>query len=412
MQITQCRLCGNKLSDVVLKLPDTPLANELVDFPQPQEFYPLEIVCCQTCQHYQLTETVEPDILFKNYLYEAGHSTANIEHFQRYAEDIFKKFNFQRGEALLDIASNDGTFLKECRKAGFFVLGIDPAQNLAEKANEAGLTTLCQYFSEELANQMTEQFQMITANNVFAHISDMPGFIKGVKKLLAPDGVFSFEVSYFPDVVEKCLFDTIYHEHTSYHTVGPLIRFFNRLQMELFEVERIPNHGGSIRCFVRHTGARYLSRFENGKARGPDPKWLEMAEFLEQEQHLDKKVSALGDKIKLLGLQLKEYLSEIKQEDKTVAIYGMPAKATTLMYALNLNPNDFLFAVDDAKQKQGMFSPGMHVEILPTSAIYEKKPDYLLVLAWNFADSIIKNNKEYKGKWIITLPNFEVYYQN
>jgi hypothetical protein len=296
------------------------------------------------------------------------------------------------------------------------VLGIDPAKNLAKEANEKGLETIPEFFTEEQAKKMMSQygqFNLITANNVFAHCPDLIDFAKGVKMLLAPQGVFSFEVSYFADVCDKTLFDTIYHEHSSYHTIKPLITFFRKYNLELFKVKHIENHGGSIRAFVCNKedyGHEYYGLKDEllrNTPFGPISSF-EMHNSCIPEYLIDKKVELLQKQIKYLGLELREQLKSIKDQNKSIAIYGMPAKATTLLYALGINEEWIDFAVDDASLKIGTYAPGKHIEIFPPDEIYKRNPDVLLVLGWNFAESIIEKHSKFTGKWIVPLPILKV----
>lgn len=406
MKVDKCRLCEGTLGEPVLKFPDTPLANEFLKTKEKQDTFPLQVCCCEKCGHYQLNETVDPERLFRHYLFVAGTSKVNVEHFRQYALNTAKQCNLKPGDKVLDIASNDGTLLQHFKDMGMKVLGIDPAKNIADEATKSGIPTIPEFFTEDYANVMVSehgQFDLITANNVFAHIPDMIGFAKGVKTLLSPQGVFTFEVSYFGDVCDKTLFDTIYHEHSSYHTIKPLREFFRKLQMELFNVQKIDTHGGSIRVFVHHFSGEFERGIQQQKAITVHP-------IIKQEENITSRIKDLKTDIRILGLELREKLRDIKSKNQSIAIYGTPAKATTLMYAFDLDPNMIDFAVDDAPLKQGTFTPGKHVPVLPSSAIKEKNPDVLLVLAWNFADSIIEKCKVagYKGKFIVPLPELRI----
>lgn len=383
MKVHICRLCKSALNKPVLVLPDTPLANEFVKTKEKQDLFPLEVCSCSKCGHYQLTESVGPIRLFRNYLFVAGTSPVNVEHFKQYAIHMVEKFALKPGSRILDIASNDGTLLKQFVTLGMSVLGIDPARNLAEEANKNGIPTIPEFFTEDRSDEMLKErgkFDVITANNVFAHVPDLADFAKGVKKLLAHNGVFSFEVSYFVDVCDKTLFDTMYHEHSSYHTLTPLIPFFQSHGLEVFDVERISNHGGSIRVFVRHALSGY-HQITNAA----------VIEMLKQEEGIYKNVEILKKNIKYLGLELRDKLRDYKEQGKSIAIFGAPAKATTLMYVLGIKKEWIDFAVDDAPLKQGTFTPGMHIPVYTSRAIIEHEPDVILILAWNFADSIINN---------------------
>jgi SAM-dependent methyltransferase len=385
MKVYSCRMCQGNLSEPKLKLPSTPLANEFLKTREPQDFYPLEVCVCESCGHYQLNEQVPPEKMFRTYSFVAGTSPVNIEHFRQYAEDMIKTFELLPGSKILDIGSNDGTLLKHFKDLGMDVFGIDPAENIAKIANERGIPTVAMFFNEYVATAMAQEttYDLIVANNVFAHVPDLGDFARGVKRLLAPHGVFSFEVSYFADVCDKALFDTVYAEHTSYHHILPLINLFDKLGMYLFDVQHISNHGGSVRVLVCHREAMYAIPKEDCYRR--------LHDILDIEMDMPQKVSQLQGKIEKLGLQLREKLREFKDQGKSIAIFGVPAKATTLMYALGIDPSMIDFAVDDAPLKQGTFTPGMHIPVYSSEAIIKNRPDVILVLCWNFSDSVIKN---------------------
>ena len=400
MKITNCRLCKTGiLGPPVLDFGKTPLANEFLSTIQEQELFDLQVCCCQQCGHYQLNESIDPERLFRNYVFVAGTSPVNVEHFRQYAIHMTNALKLKSGSKVLDIASNDGTLLQHFKNLGMQVLGIDPAKNIAEMANAKGIETIPEFFTEEYADQIVSKygtFDLITANNVFAHVPDLANFTEGVKKVLSQNGVFSFEVSYFADVCDKTLFDTIYHEHSSYHTVEPLISFFKSHNMKLIHVEHIGNHGGSIRVIVCHEGQYGNQTISN--------KWDD------RNQMVDK-VTKLEKNIKLLGLKLKFKLESLKAQAKSIAIYGTPAKATTLMYALNIDENIIDFAVDDDPLKQGTFTPGKHIPVYSSKAIRDRKPDVLLVLAWNFADPIMKEHQYFMGSWIVPIPELKEHHE-
>ncbi len=412
MKVYNCRMCKGYLSDPKLQFPSTPLANEFLKEQENQDLFPLEVCICLNCGHYQLNESVDPERLFRNYLFVAGTSQVNINHFKKYAEHMVERFDLKKDNKVLDIASNDGILLQQFKNLGLSILGIDPAKNIADEANKNGIPTIPDFFTEEASDNILNQygqFNLITANNVLAHVPDLSDFAKGVKKLLAVNGVFSFEVSYFADVVDKTLFDTIYHEHSSYHTVKPLISFFDNLDLELFDVERIPNHGGSIRVFVCHNDANFIGKIEPLNHNYNPVYSNDFCSCYKQEMWMENKVTDLQKNIKYLGLELREKLRELKLQNKSIAIYGVPAKATTLMYALDIDETMIDFAVDDAPLKQGTFTPGKHIPVLHPDAIYEKNPDYLLILAWNFEQSIREKHSKFNGKWIVPIPELKEY---
>ncbi len=405
---SSCRLCGSESLIKVVSLESTPPANSFIgpkDLEIVQERFPLELFFCKKCAHLQLTDVVNPSKLFENYVYVSGTSPTFVKHFEDYASTVISRFSPSKEDQIIDIGSNDGTLLSFFQKHEYKVIGIDPAQEIAKKATDNGIETIPEFFTEKLANKIfTERgaASVITANNVFAHADDLKGIIQGIKLLLNPSGIFVFEVSYLVDVFEKTLFDTIYHEHLAYHSVGPLIKFFQANGMELIEVERVDTHGGSLRGFAQlSTGPRPI---------GPS---VERLLKLEKDLELDKSGTFQGfeSRINSIKVELTRTLKGLKAQGKKIAGFGAPAKATTLMYQFGLGPDLIDFIVDDSPLKQGLFTPGLHIPVLPSSAIQEKSPDYLLILAWNFAKPIMQKNSSFHnsgGKFIIPLPKVEV----
>lgn len=403
-----CRLCSSRSLDKVLSLTSTPPANAYVraeNLGQPQQYFPLDLFFCQGCGHVQLLDIVNPETLFGEYLYVSGTSPSFVRHFGEYADDLTTRVKFKPDSMVVDIGSNDGTMLHFFQQRGIKVLGIDPARNLAQTATQRGIETLPMFFDSSLAREIRKDrgpATLITANNVFAHADDLHDLVSGVRELLSPDGLFSFEVSYLADVCEKTLFDTIYHEHLSYHTVGPLISFFHRHDLELIDTVRIGAHGGSLRGIVQHRG-------------GPHVMDTSVTQLLKHERQLgvDKQETLIrfGNRIDAVRQELVSLVVALKSGGKSIAAYGAPAKATTLMHHFQLGREAVDFVVDDNPLKQGWFTPGHHIPILSPDIIYQRRPDYLLVLAWNFANSIMANHARYAadgGRFIVPLPQIIV----
>ncbi len=406
---TTCRLCGSANVALAFSLAPTPPANAFVseaDTAAKQETFPLDVFFCRDCTHVQLLDVVDPRLLFEHYVYVSGTSPSFVRHFEEYSDFVAKLTGLPHGALVVDVGSNDGTLLRAFeRRHGARVLGIDPARNLAEAATKAGIETLPEFFTGTLAEKLAKErgkAAVITANNVFAHVDDLGGVVDGVRSLLAQDGVFVFEVSYLLDVVGDILFDTIYHEHLAYHAVRPLIPFFERHGMELIETVRVPTHGGSLRGIAQLRG-------------GPRRRGTSVADALalEQEAGLEKLATyqALAARINTLGQELGVLLKGLKGQGKSIAGFGAPAKATTLMYHFGIGPRLVDFIVDDSPLKQGLFTPGMHIPVLSARAISERKPDYLVILAWNFAKPIIEKNTAFRergGRFIVPVPKVEV----
>lgn len=403
---THCALCaaGSHALKVVMSLPATPPANEFVKLAQvgkPQDLIPLTLLLCERCGHVQLAEIVNPDRLFGAYVYVSGTSPVFVEHFKRYAATCVERFGLGDRSLVVDVGSNDGTLLKQFKPHVGNVLGIDPARDIAAKAQAEGIPTLPAFFTPEQARMLRDcgdGASLICANNVFAHAADLRDFTRAVEILLAPEGVFVFEVSYLGDVVERLLFDTIYSEHTSFHALAPLVRFFREFGLRLFDAERVDTHGGSLRCYVARRGSAHAQAARVAFMLGQ-----ESAQRLEHPSTF----ANFKQRIDARGEQLRARIASLRADGKRVAGFGAPAKLTTLMYTFGLTREDIDFVIDDSPLKQGLYTPGLHIPVLPSSALYERKPDACVIFAWNFADAIIAKHLAYidGGKtFIVPLP--------
>ena len=406
---TTCRLCAGTHLSQVLSLAPTPPANAFVSkdrLSQTQQTFPLDIFFCEDCHHVQLLDVVDPAVLFENYVYVSGTSPVFVKHFDDYAAFVIDQYGPEAGSLVFDIGSNDGTLLKAFKKAGHRVLGVDPAKDIAAQASAGGIETITGFFSDTMAKQIRSDHGaagVITANNVFAHIDDLGGVLDGIRALLADDGVFVFEVSYLVDVFEDTLFDTIYHEHLAYHAVGPLVSFMDAHDMELIGAERVSSHGGSLRAIAQKKGgARQVAASVRALMDLENKMGLDRAETYRD----------FGARIETLKGELSTLLRDKKSQGRSIAAFGAPAKATTLMYHFGIGDDVIDFIVDDSPLKQGLYSPGMHIPVVPSSAIYDRKPDDIVILAWNFAAPIMEKHKSFLdsgGCFIVPLPTVEIY---
>ena len=404
----KCRLCNSKNLHLVLKLTSTPLANEFVkknEIDKKQDTYPLELYLCKNCTHVQLLDIVNPEKLFSNYIYVSGTSPIFRRHFYDYYLWVRHFVNLDADSLVIDIGSNDGTLLKIFKEHHTKVLGVDPAIEIAKKASTEGIDTLPSFFNINLAKKIKSKYglaSVITANNVFAHADNLEEMIYGIKEILSDDGVFIFEVSYLMDVIQKTLFDTIYHEHLSYHNVTSLKKFFDNNDLILKHAERVNSHGGSLRCLVT---SKKSSQLQN----------ISVTTLIKSENkfglHKLETFHKFEQRINAAKIAVNNFLSSIKKSGKSIAGFGAPAKATTLMYHFGFDSTLLDFIVDDNPLKQELFSPGLHIPVLSSEVLYKKMPDFVLILAWNFAASIIANHKNYLnqgGKFIIPLPRMEI----
>lgn len=400
-ECTTCRLCGDGAFEDVISFGSTPFANSYLlpeEIGQNESFAPLEVVRCTKCFSVQLKHTVDPRILFENYLYVSGTSPTFRKHFDDYAQEIVRTFSLAEGDLVVDVGSNDGVLLKSFKDRGLSVLGVEPARNIAGEANAAGLPTINAFLDTDTAKRIREQgpVRVVTANNVFAHTHDLKLFAESVRDMLADDGVFIFEVQYLKDLIEKNLFDIVYHEHIFYHHLAPLASFFRGLGMEMFDVERVPVHGGSIRVFVQKHGAGHAvtTRFTQA---------LQEEVSLNESRTYEKFRTSIEENKK----SLQKLITDIKKEGKHIAGYGAPAKATTFSYAFGITASEIDFIVDDSPLKQGRVMPGTHIPIVSREVLFQRKPDYCLVLAWNFAEPIMKDAARFAeagGRFILPVP--------
>jgi len=405
-----CRLCLSGKLDAAFELVSTPPANELLYSNQldaSQEEFPLEMMSCRDCGHVQLSHVVDPERLFRNYLYVSGTSPVFVEHFRKYAEEVLGTVKAKANSLVIDIGSNDGTLLRFYKDAGHRVLGIDPAKQISHNATASGIPTNCAFFTSDYARELLSEHGqplIITANNVFAHADDLRDIVEGISLLLNDTGVFVFEVSYLLDVLQQNLFDTIYHEHVSYHSIKPLVSLMDSMGMNLFKVTLVPSHGGSIRCYAQKSGGHY--ELDSG-----------VKHLVEKEIQAGlydiTTYAAYIAKIRNIGGELKGFLEKLKSRGKRIAGFGAPAKATTLMYQFGIGPEHIDYIIDDSPLKQGLFSPGKKIPIVASDALQDEKtrPDYLLILAWNFAETIINKNESFSrsgGKFIVPIPELKI----
>jgi hypothetical protein len=409
-EIRSCRLCGSAELETILKLTPTPPANNLIlkeDLERNFPVIPLEVGRCDNCYHLQLCHVVSPELLFSNYLYVSSTSPVMIDHLTRQADNLAAKIKGASNTFVVEIGSNDGTLLHNFQRHGFRVLGIDPAEKIATQAIASGVPTEVAFFNEDVAQRVAEKHGragLVCANHCFAHIDDIHSVVEGVKCLLDDSAEFVFEVGYLLDVYQNTLFDTIYHEHLDFHHVAPLVSFFESHGMTLVHVERHNIQGGALRGFVRL-----------GKV-APCPSVAELL-AVENEAGINRKETfkSFEKSINYLATNLKTLLTELTSRGKRVYGFGVPAKATTMMYHFGITNKLIPIIADDNPLKQGRYVAGLNIEITSRQAIYEDKPEYVLLLAWNFADSIIERNLEFLeagGTFIVPIPTLQLIDKN
>jgi len=394
-----CRSCGSLDIHSIIPLGLLPLANGLLNEKQDHEpYHNLEVMLCNDCGLAQLKDLIDPKDLFSDYVYFSSNSEGMLTSVSALVDRI--QSTLSEDALIVEIASNDGYLLKNYRDVQ--VLGIDPAANIAKVANEAGIPTLCEFFSEQLAATLMsqgKQADIIHANNVMAHVPDINGFVNGIQLLLKKTGQAIIEVPHFLDLFEKLEFDTIYHEHVYYFGLKPLITLFQRHGLEVFDVEKISIHGGTLRFFIGHKGQYTVSSIIDTILREEESALLyDLASY----QQFMKKLEGLKENLVV-------FLQSLKSKGKRIAAYGASAKGTTLLNYFGIKHGLLDFVVDRSLAKQGKLTPGTQLEIRDSSAMVAT--DYALLLAWNFADEIMSQQADFiikGGKFILPLPDVKV----
>lgn len=390
-----------------MSLGHTPLANRLLTDEQLREqepTWPLDLAWCPECSLVQITETVAPEILFRDYAYFSSFSDTMVSHAKTIAERLIGERKLGSDSLVVEIASNDGYLLQWYHRSGVPVLGIEPARNIAAVAiKERGVNTISEFFGSEIAAKLAAEGQsadIIHANNVLAHVADLNGIVEGFSKLLKPDGMAVVECPYLHDMIENVEFDTIYHEHLCYFSLTALTKLFRRHGLTIVNVEKLAIHGGSIRIFATPSAVAEIQPAVLHLL-AEESEWVASENFY----------LSFGLRVAQLRQELVGLLAQLKSQNKRIAVYGASAKGSTLLNYFGIGSEVLEYVVDRSTVKQGHYTPGTHLRICHPEKLVEDQPDYCLLLTWNFADEILEQQHEYRangGKFIIPIPELRV----
>lgn len=407
----QCRFCKTELEHVFIDLINSPASNSFLTAEQlnePETFYPLKVYTCHQCFLVQVDEYKKSDAIFdSNYVYFSSYSTSWLQHASNYADKMTERFGYNEGSQVIEIASNDGYLLQYFLQKGIKVMGIEPTANTAEVAMAKGIKTVVEFFGVELADRLRNHWDvkadLLLGNNVLAHVPDIVDFVGGMKIILAENGVITMEFPHLMQLVDNNQFDTIYHEHFSYLSFYTVKQIFESQGLEMFDVEELPTHGGSLRIYAKHKedSSKEISANVAAILKKETDKGLNGLAYYDHFQQKALKVK----------LDLTEFLIDQKRAGKKVAAYGAAAKGNTLLNYCGIKNDLISFVVDANPHKQNKFLPASHIPVVNEAHLKEAKPDFVIILPWNLKDEITQQLayiKEWSGKFVVPIPSLQI----
>ena len=407
---SRCRFCGTVLQHTFVDLGMSPLCEsylQLDQLNQMEPFYPLHVYVCENCFLVQLEEYVSAEEIFSEYAYFSSYADSWVQHAKDYTETVVERFRLDQRSYVVEIASNDGYLLQHFVAKGIPVLGIEPAANIVEAAIDKGISTVVKFFGEKTARELVAEGKrpdLLVGNNVLAQVPDLNDFVKGMKILLSPQGIITMEFPHLMRLVEGNQFDTIYHEHFSYFSFVTIKKVFGAHDLTIFDVEELSTHGGSLRIYARHTD-------DGSKPVGPGITELRAREEATGLTRLEYYFS-FAERVKETKRKLLDFLIRAKRERKSIAGYGAPGKGNTLLNYCGIGTDFLDYTVDRNPYKQGKFLPGTHIPIFHPDKIKETKPDYVLILPWNFKDEIMEQVgyiRDWGGQFVVPIPKVKIY---
>lgn len=407
--MNKCRFCGTELKHTFIDLGMSPLCESYLsenELNQMEPFYPLHLYVCENCFLVQIQEYVKPGDIFSEYAYFSSYSQSWLEHAKNYCDNMIDKFGINKNSYVVELASNDGYLLQYFVESKIPVLGIEPAANVAKVAEEKNINTIVEFFTEELAKDIVRDHKkadLIIGNNVLAQVPDLNDFMKGVKILLAPNGIITFEFPHLIQLVKQRQFDTIYHEHFSYFSFYTIEKIFLYHGLKIFDVEKLATHGGSLRIYGCHVDDSTKS-ISNNVDRLRDNEITEGITNLEYYANFQENIFTIKREIL-------DFFIGAKKNNKKICGYGAPGKGNTLLNFCGIRTDFLAFTVDKNPYKQGKFLPGTHIPIYPPGKIAEYKPDYIFILPWNLKNEIINQlgfTRKWGAKFVIPIPKIEI----
>lgn len=404
-----CRFCQKELTVVFVDLGMSPLSNAYITgdrLHNRESFYPLTTFVCTSCFLVQLPEYESPDVLFSDYAYFSSYSDSWLEHSKRYVNMITGRLQLDQSSLVVELASNDGYLLQYFLQKNIPVLGVEPAENVALTAIEKGVPTVAKFFGEKLARELFESGKaadLIVGNNVLAHVPDINDFVSGLKILLKPDGVITLEFPHLLQLIRHNQFDTIYHEHFSYLSLYSVDKIFNYHDLEIFDVEELPTHGGSLRIYACHPGSMHEKATDKINS-------LLHAEHSGGLTDVETYIK-FTEKVKVIKRALLKELIRIKEKGEKIIAYGAAAKGNTLLNYCGIRTDIVDYVVDRNPHKIGKYLPGTHIPIKPVEQIKDDRPHYILILPWNLKEEIIEQNKYVRawgGRFIVPIPEVQI----
>jgi SAM-dependent methyltransferase len=404
-----CRICGAALHHTFVDLGASPLCESYLrpdELNRMEPFYPLHVFVCDRCFLVQLQEYVRPQDIFGEYAYFSSYSETWLDHARRYAEHVTERFGLGRDSLVVELASNDGYLLRNFVASGIPVLGVEPAANVAEVAVKLGVPTRVAFFGRALADELVAENRradLIAGNNVLAQVPDVNDFVAGVRRLLKPAGVVTIEFPHLLRLMRENQFDTIYHEHFSYFSFVTAEGLFARHDLVVFDVDELSTHGGSLRLYARH-------REDASKPVTARVEALRRREIVDGFTRIDS-YGAFAAQVQRTKWKLLDFLINAKRAGKSVAGYGAPGKGNTLLNYCGIRTDFLDYTVDKNPYKHGRFTPGTHIPIFAPEKIFETRPDYVLILPWNFKDEIVKQMaaiRDWGGRFVVPIPEVSV----